>query len=182
MTLPPFQPWPSIPRLKRGCVITEKLDGTNAQVYISDDLSIVAAGSRNRWLVDGADNYGFAQWVADHTEELRRLGPGHHYGEWWGHGIQRGYGIKEKRFSLFNTSRWGDADKPECCGVVPLLYVGDYTTTCVDDVMRTLHYDGSVAAPGFMNPEGIVVYLPAAKQMFKVTLDGDGHKGAKNAS
>jgi len=36
--------------------------------------------------------------------------------------------------------------------------------------LRTI---GSVAAPGFMDPEGIVVYLSAARSMFKVTLKGD---------
>ena len=39
-----------IPRLTRGCVVTEKIDGTNAQVFIPDDLSVVLAGSRNRWI------------------------------------------------------------------------------------------------------------------------------------
>lgn len=182
MELPEFKPWPSIPRLKRGCVITEKIDGTNAQVYVCED-GTVWAGSRNRWVTPENDNYGFARWVSQNVEELRKLGPGAHYGEWWGPGIQRRYSTFENRFSLFNTSRWNAAheDFPKCCHVVPVLYAGDFTATVVDEVMEKLRSDGSVASPGFMNPEGIVVYLTAARQMFKVTLDGDGHKTAKAA-
>jgi hypothetical protein len=86
-------------------IVTEKLDGTNAQVHITDDGRIFA-GSRNRWITPDADNFGFARWVAEHEEELRALGPGSHYGEWWGSGIQRRYGLDEKRFSLFNVGRW----------------------------------------------------------------------------
>lgn len=29
-----FQPWPKTPRLFREIVVTEKIDGTNAQVFI----------------------------------------------------------------------------------------------------------------------------------------------------
>lgn len=181
MSVPEFKEWPSIPRLKRGCVITEKIDGSNGIIHVSDDLQTVTAGSRTRWLVDGADNFGFAVWVAEHAEELRALGPGYHYGEWWGAGIQRRYGLSEKRFSLFNTSRWGGSDcgRPACCGVVPVLYSGEFTAECVEETLGCLKARGSVAAPGFMNPEGVVVFLPAGRHMYKVTLDGDGHKGAK---
>ncbi len=37
---------------------------------------------------------------------------------------------------------------------------------------------GSVVSPGFMRPEGIVIFHVASGQIFKATLDGDGHKGA----
>lgn len=182
IVLPEFQSFARIPRLKRDCVISEKIDGTNAQVWISDDLSVVAAGSRNRWLTPESDNYGFAAWVRAHAEELRALGPGHHYGEWWGSGIQRRYGLSEKRFSLFNTSRWTENQPPACCGVVPVLYKGPFSTEAVEGALNQLRDKGSVAAPGFMNPEGVVVFLAAAGHLFKVTLDGDGHKGAKKAA
>jgi hypothetical protein len=42
-----FQAFPKIPRLVRDCVITEKLDGTNASIIITEDGQIGAA-SRNR--------------------------------------------------------------------------------------------------------------------------------------
>ncbi len=169
-----FESFQSIPRLKRNCVISEKIDGTNAQVFIADDGTGLA-GSRTRWITPEADNFGFAAWVKEHEDELRALGPGRHYGEWWGAGIQRRYGIAEKRFSLFNSGRWS-SERPACCHVVPVLYAGVFSSTVVDEVLAKLAAEGSVAAPGFMKPEGVVVYVPAAKHLYKVTLDGDGHK------
>lgn len=166
-----FVPFPKIPRLKRGCVITEKLDGTNAQIVI-DAEGNVRAGSRNRWITPGDDNYGFARWVYDHEDELRGLGEGQHFGEWWGNGIQRGYGLKEKRFSLFNSGRWS-TDRPACCDVVPVLYAGDFTTNTVDWVLDTLKETGSQAAPGFMRPEGIIVFMTASRHLYKVLAEND---------
>lgn len=176
-----FESFESIPRLKRGCVITEKLDGTNAQVYVDTDGTVLA-GSRNRWITPEADNHGFARWVFEHDDELRALGPGRHFGEWWGAGIQRRYGLSEKRFSLFNTSRWTDETRPKCCHVVPVVYQGDFSTEVVDKRLADMGSYGSVAAPGFMDPEGIVIYLPAARALFKVTLGDDGHKSMRAVS
>src|SRR4051812_22881421 len=120
-----FEAFPKMPRLSREMVITEKIDGTNAQVFITpvDILGAqtcnvpwiatigglaIAAGSRTRWLAPTGqgDNFGFAAWVQANVEELITLGPGRHFGEWWGKGIQRGYGLAEKKFSLFNVGRW----------------------------------------------------------------------------
>lgn len=165
-----FVPFPKIPRLKRDVVITEKIDGTNALVAI-DDAGNVQAGSRNRWITPEADNFGFAKWVAEHVDELRELGPGMHYGEWWGQGIQRRYGLDEKRFSLFNVKRWFAQKPPACCHVVPVLYTGPMTG--VDEMLLALTAGGSVAAPGWMSPEGIVVYHAASGHLYKVLCDGD---------
>jgi hypothetical protein len=179
--LPTFEEFPSIARLSRRCVVSEKIDGTNAQVCVLDDGRVLA-GSRSRWITPDDDNYGFAQWVVEHEEELRAgLGIGQHYGEWWGAGIQRRYGMKEKRFSLFNTHRWSET-RPSCCHVVPVLFDGIFDSSAVDSVLAQLAADGSRAAPGFMDPEGIVVYHVAADKMFKKTLKGDAHKGSKDAS
>jgi hypothetical protein len=172
-----FQPFAKIARLSRECVITEKIDGTNAQVYI-DEAGEVLAGSRTRWLAPGksTDNFGFAQWVADNKDELLRLGPGRHFGEWWGSGIQRGYGLPkgERRFSLFNVTKWEDNKvRPACCCVVPVLYQGPFTTPDVEVVLGTLQGGGSEAAPGFMDPEGIVIFHTASGQLFKKTIKGD---------
>src|SRR5881628_1543667 len=79
--IPAFQAFPKIARLSREIVVTEKIDGTNAQVFISDDLSEVVAGSRNRWLAVGADNFGFAAWVASNRDELLKLVPELYRGE-----------------------------------------------------------------------------------------------------
>lgn len=177
-----FQEFPKIPRLKRSIVITEKLDGTNACVIVCAEGREVAAQSRNRLITPDADNYGFAKWVEANRDELVKLGPGHHFGEWWGLGIGRGYGLTEKRFSLFNTARWNDQNpnRPACCGVVPLLYQGDLSG--VDTAMERLKTLGSVAAPGFMNPEGVIVYHSASRSMFKVTVEKDEEHKGKNAA
>jgi hypothetical protein len=175
MTEVEFVPFPKIARLNREVVVTEKIDGTNAQVHVADD-GTVTAGSRTRWITPEADNFGFARWVAEHADELRALGPGSHFGEWWGSGIQRGYGLLngEKRFSLFNVHRWSDdAARPKCCGVVPVLTRGLGVEAAAGVALALLRRHGSIAAPGFLNPEGIVIFHTAASQLFKVTLEGD---------
>lgn len=179
MQLPEFEPWPSTPRLVRDVIVTEKLDGTNAQIYIPDDLSGVYAGSRSRWVTPDDDNFGFARWVQENAEALLMLGAGRHFGEWWGRGIQRGYGLNERRFSLFNTSRWTRENAPSCVSVVPELYVGPFDTQEILNAAERLKIHGSAAAPGFMNPEGIIIYHASGRVGFKYTLDGDGHKGAQ---
>jgi hypothetical protein len=215
-----------IGRLQRDVVITEKIDGTNAQVVVqpaceTEDFSealcevsgghvlsssfvtdaipeehrlVVWAGSRNRWLQPGkADNFGFAGWVLEHAVELAEgLGPGRHYGEWWGAGLQRRYGLDHKRFSLFKVSRWADAhwgddpallhDKqlyaPLCCHVVPVIFEGPFNTEPWTVAIQVLRDFGSKAAPGFRNPEGIVVFHTATSTLFKQTLvDDEKRKG-----
>ena len=173
-----FEPFPKIGRLVRGIVVTEKIDGTNAQIAISDDLVTVRAGSRTRWIAPGksTDNHGFAAWVEANADQLRQLGPGRHFGEWWGSGINRGYGLTggEKRFSLFNTGRWSNpADRPSCCGVVPVLYAGPFDERAITTALDNLAQVGSVAAPGFMDPEGVVVFHTATNTLFKRTIKGD---------
>ena len=205
-----FVAFNKIARLSRPAIITEKLDGTNAQVAI--DLAsdaqkaghlegpyihtvgdyVIRAGSRNRWITPQDDNYGFARWVLNHAEELVTLGVGRHFGEWWGQGIQRNYGLSEKRFSLFNVSRWclhGQTPKltatadprvvktqevlPPCVGLVPVLFQGEFNTTVAADVVEILRHNGSIAAPGFTRPEGIVVFHSANGALFKKTLEND---------
>lgn len=197
-----FEEFPKMARLSRGCVISEKIDGTNAQIFIAsviedgylDRLSIkdmrqigdyfFAAGSRTRFITPEDDNFGFARWAYEHADELiAGLGVGRHYGEWWGSGIQRGYGLPkgEKRFSLFNTARWADnrdrekfpSDRPACCHVVPVLFSGEFSTEMVGTQIERLRTLGSVAAPGFDKPEGVVVWHEAARVLFKKTLEKD---------
>lgn len=181
-----FEEFPKMARLSRDCVITEKLDGTNAQVHVFES-GVVMAGSRNRYVTPMSDNYGFAAWVEAHYDELREgLGVGRHFGEWWGSGIQRRYGLAEKRFSLFNVARWADTHvynefplpekqtlAPECCHVVPILYRGIFDTARVEATLTLLGAEGSKAAPGYNNPEGIVIWHEAARQLFKKTLVKD---------
>jgi hypothetical protein len=176
---PEFREFPSIARLSRDIVVTEKIDGSCGVVHVTEDGRLFA-GSRTRWVTPGADNYGFAAWVQAHRDELLAMGPGSHFGEWWGQGIQRKYGLKEKRFSLFNVTRWGDAAvRPACCHVVPTLYVGPFDTAAIDRVLDELAVTGSHAAPGFAQPEGVVIYHEKSRTLFKKTIGDDGHKGAR---
>jgi hypothetical protein len=173
--LPEFQHWPKISRLsKESCAITEKLDGTNGIVHVSPDGTVLA-GSRNRWLTLEADNYGFAKWVQEHQDELRTLGEGYHYGEWYGQGIQRNYGLTERRFALF----WHTEPEklPKCVDLVPWLYMGRFYEGAIEYAVDNLHTHGSRAVPGFMKPEGIVVFLRDAGKRYKVLLENDNlHK------
>lgn len=189
-----FEPFPKLARLSRECTITEKIDGTNAQIWLVDPETTegvqyewiyqnapiviaaglhVYAGSRTRFVTPGkvTDNFGFAGWVQENVDELVKLGPGRHFGEWWGKGIQRGYGLMERRFSLFHTH--GIAHKPDCVSVVPTIYQGVFDSAWVNYAMNHLKNYGSKAADGFMNPEGIVVYHTAARVAFKKTFEKD---------
>lgn len=212
-----FQEFQKIPRLSREIVITEKIDGTNGQIYIehvptqaeieglsydeirygdkeilfNSDEWTIRAGSRTKWITPKDDNYGFANWVKQNAEELLKLGEGRHYGEWWGQRIQRGYNLKEKRFSLFNTSKWhcnfnngvnnGELTlettrclEVSCCFVVPILSRGGlFDTRHIEQVLDNLRVFGSFASPGYMNPEGIVIYHIAGNLYFKKTINND---------
>jgi len=209
-----FQAFNKIARLSREMVITEKIDGTNAQIYIvnkddipynyltttdvstfdcykecitaENDTHILFTGSRTRWIYPGNDNHGFAYWAKNNADELFKLGEGHHFGEWWGSKIQRGYGIKEKYFSLFNVSRFYEPNGvplypedekcvpcPACCKVVPILYKGMFDTCVIESCLHELEENGSKAVYGYMNPEGIVIYHTALGKMFKKTIEKD---------
>lgn len=211
-----FKEFPKMARLTREVVITEKIDGTNAQIYIASpdthdalelgrivvaanrDLGLVMlAGSRTQWVTPERDNFGFAKWVQANADQLWALGAGQHFGEWWGSGVQRGYGLTngEKRFSLFNTSRWADRHMgdlvymgdgavgpipaegqqfaPACCYVVPVLYRGLFHEVKADHMIERLRAEGSLAAPGFTKPEGVVVYHTASGTFFKKTIEKD---------
>jgi hypothetical protein len=186
-----FIGFPKMARLSRECMVLEKIDGTNAQVFIADDGQMLV-GSRTRWITPQDDNFGFAAWAYAHKEELLQLGPGRHFGEWYGSGIQRNYGLKERRWSLFNVSRWclhGETPQPiptadprivkmqdvlpPCCHLVPVLYRGVFTTEACENALAWLRENGSAAAPGFLDPEGIVCFHVAGNVGFKKTIKGD---------
>lgn len=219
-----FHEWPKISRLNRDIVITEKIDGTNGAIGIieikgshAEHFHTCAAGdhiikrdgtyyriyaqSRTRILTPDNDNFGFAKWVLQWSGVLfDSLGPGLHFGEWWGNGIQRGYGLDHKRFSLFNVEKWSDdtdaasrlmnARTLGCMlDTVPVLYrgpwsrpnafsldgLGDFTPAIA---LQRLKETGSFAAPGYDNPEGICIFHKASGSIFKATIVGDEkHKG-----
>jgi hypothetical protein len=166
-----FNEFNKIPRWSRNIVITEKIDGTNASIFIGDNGEFLT-GSRTRWITPENDNFGFSKWAHDNKEDLLTLGVGHHFGEWWGSGIQRKYNQDNKRFSLFNISKW-NSTRPMCCDVVPVLYCGILDEKAINESIEILRRNGSLAAPGFMNPEGIVIWHVAARQYFKKTIEKD---------
>ena len=169
-----FKPYPKTPRLSEVVIVTEKIDGTNASVLITEDGQI-GAGSKNRIITPSDDNYGFAAWVQENREQLLKLGPGMHSGEWWGRGIQRGYELSERRFSLFNVGRWNtDNPPPPCCHVVPNLGTSVFSELEVSYCISKLAREGSVAAPGFMKPEGVIVYHIRSKRVSKAFCPGEG--------
>jgi len=172
-----FQPFPKLYRLYRNIIVTEKIDGTNAQIIVNDTGDDLRAASSKRFITPEDDNFGFACWADENKQDLLKLGPGQHFGEWWGAGIQRRYGLDEKRFSLFNVMRWGQ-NRPSCCGVVPVLYQGPFDGARVQACLLRLAARGSVAAPGFEKPEGVVVFHTHSGHSYKYTCSGDGHKGA----
>ncbi len=162
----------------------------------------VSAQSRKRLITPnseeskGSDNYGFAAWVRENREDLvDLLGPGRHFGEWWGTGIQHGYGLEsQRRFSLFNPRYALDGKLPfrtppapgmrndTIIDVVPVLYRGPFLDREVESNLGELPHEaalwqlrhcGSEAAPGWRGPEGIFIFHEAAGQLFKVTLEND---------
>src|SRR5512147_2658855 len=173
-----FEPWPSIARLNKDAIYTEKINGTNSAVVIEpltvdtsgafssttlvdvdDTVYAVWCQSRNRFITPTDDNFGFANWVLKNAEALVKiLGPGRHFGEWSGSGIQGGYGLPkgERRFSLFNVKRWrntldwnkGHDMLPELY-MVPQIYEGRFSTQIAEQCILQLRELGSMASPGF---------------------------------
>lgn len=200
-----FEGWPKTARLNTDAVYTEKIDGTNAAISIEEVTQVpdsvpenlitwvrdegttyaVYAQSRNRFITPGQDNHGFAKYVAEHAEVLAPfLGPGRHFGEWWGSGILRGYDLPkgEKRFSLFNTRRWSPeanrsadfkiSDIPSLY-MVPLLEEIVFHNDIAEYWMHELRQSGSWASPGFSRPEGVCVYHQASDTVYKTFLEND---------
>ena len=162
-------------------------DGTDQAVEWPGMVEIfeIGAQSRKRLIAPQDDNFGFASWVwANADALLDALGEGRHFGEWWGSGIQRGYGLPkgEKRFSLFNVSRYRDVDFESFglnnVSIVPILWEGEFSQMIIQGLVDELGREGSftgslVLGERFPKPEGVVVYHVAANQLFKVTCEDD---------
>lgn len=180
-----FKAWPKIPRLENEVYhVTEKIDGTNAAIIIQPWLSDgsqptpieemhteeecygIWAQSRTRLITPEEDNFGFAKWVKENSEQLiTDLGEGYHYGEWYGLGINRGYNLDHKRFSLFNPTK-----QSSVCHNVPYIVECRHLDT-IEIEIEQLKQNGSYASPGYMRPEGLVVYAEKAKTYWKVIID-----------
>lgn len=197
-----FKRFESLTRFSHDWVITEKIDGTNACIVVDYDermawgdqefdYAIIAkvgsyfvyAQSRNYLITPEKDNAGFANWVKNNATTLvGMLGEGRHYGEWCGAGIQRRYGLATKKFALFNTHRWRDLSNHPDGGLldgqltcVPVLAEGymDNPGQVALQCMDTLRAEGSQFAPGFMDPEGVVMRHNPSGTVFKKTFDYD---------
>lgn len=175
-----FQAWAKIPRLEAEVMtITEKIDGTNACIVITEDD--IYAQSRTRIITPEQDNHGFARWVEEHKDSLRvDLGVGRFYGEWFGAGIQRKYGMDDKWFALFNAHRFvpqvGHFDTPNITSV-PILHSGPSLDFLLARQYADWLYDqGSRLVPGFMKPEGVVIHLKLGGATYKITDAKAGEK------
>jgi hypothetical protein len=161
----------------------EEVDGAGIQLNMHPDEGgfervVVAAQSRKQIISPEKDNFGFALWVRKHAQELADvLGIGYHYGEWYGAGIQRGYGLtgNDKRFMLFNVKRWADHMGPwvENMEVATVLEEGVFSTGVARNALEHLREHGSQHVPGFDRPEGIIVFHPQGNVGFKATLEKD---------
>lgn len=177
--LPEFKGFGKIERWKEPveCTITQKLHGTNAHILIEKREGIhdseyitVTVGSRTRWIEVGDDNYGFAAWVrANQVALIDFLGEGHHFGEWCGPGINSGEGLDEKTFVLFDWWKHKGKPLPKGVALVPVLYEGPWDKDTMGVVMQELKQNGSRLRPGFMRPEGVVMYLNGKN--YKATLE-----------
>ena len=76
--------------------------------------------------------------------------------------------MDEKRFSLFNTKRWNkdNPNTPTCVSVVPTIHANT-----VEEAKQKLIENGSFAAPGFMNVEGVVVYEYNTDSFWKAIIN-----------
>lgn len=184
-----FKAFPKIQPIDRlHMTITQKIHGTNAHIYVYKSFGVPAiwvgdkkvsdalfahdikVGSRTRWITPEDDNYGFAAFVHEHKDEfIEKLGPGHHFGEWAGPGINSGEGLSEKTFILFNHRRWKDKPLPPQTTVVPVLHTGRLDMVDIDLSMLKLKQEGSQLAPGFMRPEGIVIEI--GDQLYKKVFE-----------
>lgn len=173
-----FKAWEKIPRENPfNVTITEKMDGTNACIIITDG-EIVGVQSRKRLITPEDDNYGFAGWVERNNDDLLNLGDGYHYGEWAGLGIQKNpHTLDEKRFFLFNTFRWNpdNPNRPSCCDVVPILFQGELTPSKIPELLEAL----SASAKEGQTPEGVIVYYHAFRKYTKHTIKSPNGKWCK---
>jgi len=160
-----FKKWPKIGRfLEIQMTITQKLDGTNAQILFLESGKICRVGSRNRWLSKEKDNFGFFEFVEEHVDELYEvLGDGRHYGEWCGPGIQTSEGLSHRQFFSFNPYLQVPEEYNDLIAPVPTLYQGPFDLKAIHDSLILLRDRGS-AINGFDRPEGIIIELGGVRK------------------
>jgi hypothetical protein len=149
---------------------------------------VVGAQSRKRLIWPGNDNFAFAGWVNANAKKLvDLLGPGRHFGEWWGQGIQGGHGMDRKVFSLFNQHRWSGVAEHRADWIdiasemnmtwVPLLYSGKFNHEVIPHTLNLLRENGSFAAAAYgvngFKAEGVVINFPYLDVRLKAFVEND---------
>lgn len=77
---------------------------------------------------------------------------------------------------MFNTLRWAVPEQQEKLAsipgvfLVPVLYQGSLSDEAIDTALTGLEQKGSQASPGFQNPEGVVIYMPSSRTLWKKTI------------
>ena len=69
---------------------------------------------------------------------------------------------------------------PPCVGLVPVLWRGVFDTNQIDEQLANLKLNGSAAAPGYLFPEGVVVFHVAGNVCFKKTIEKDDEYKGKS--
>lgn len=178
-----FKAYPKTVRLEAETItISEKIDGTNGLIFVSkgneSEKMYVKAGSRSKWLVDDGskswDNHGFGAWVKENETELLNLPAGMHYGEWYGKGINSGYGMTERKFMLFNKKRYSELeDLPSCVELETILEENvsiDDLTSVLYELRRKMTLQGSYHVPTCINGkmvEGVILRFKLAGKIYK---------------
>lgn len=183
-----YNSFPSIERLENiYCVISEKIDGTNGLIEINE--TNVRFGSRNRYISFSDDNAGFANFfrhyearfedvakdiITKEPESSDESYPLRIYGEWFGCGIQRGYGLKDKffmPFSFFYGEKLIEYQVPNV--ITPnIMYTGKFSMEVVNTCMQQLKLNGSGVVKDYKQPEGIVIFFPKYNFRLKETFNG----------
>lgn len=177
MTIP-HKSFPKIPRLEDiEMRITEKLDGTNAVIYVSDDkldpskdTFQMRFGSRNRWCGDYDDNQEFYSFCMENIEYLKRLPPGYHYGEFIGPKIQGNrYELQEKQLYLFDTRLSEMFTDTTLINTIPVL-LKSTGLHCIQDILDYYQDMNSRLNPK-AKAEGVILFIPKLNQRIKIIFD-----------
>jgi hypothetical protein len=66
-----------------------------------------------------------------------------------------------------------DLGRIEGLGTVPVLARYTMDSDVISKALEDFRANGSKAVPGFMKPEGVIVWHSASKQVYKVLLEND---------
>jgi len=67
-----FQGFPSIKRMRRGCVITEKIDGSNGQILF-DEYGSMLVGSRRREITPESEGFMKPEGIVVYHTQINQM-------------------------------------------------------------------------------------------------------------